>query len=88
MQSITTNKKSFGALVPNIMFLGMMATLAAPYLVDVKNVVSLSTIAVSAVVMVLMDRMSKRWKQLKEFAFSISMISGMAMACLVTSLIK
>ncbi|MCQ4745517.1 hypothetical protein NE561_21295 [Blautia producta] len=32
--------------------------------------------------------MSKRWKQLKEFAFSISMISGMAMACLVTSLIK
>lgn len=41
MQSITTNKKSFGALVPNIMFLGMMATLAAPYLVDVKNVVSL-----------------------------------------------
>lgn len=88
MQTITSNKKSFGALVPNIMFLGMMATLAAPYLVDVKNIVSMSTIVVSAVVMIAMDYLAKKWKPLKEFAFSLSMISGMAMACLVTSLIK
>ena len=30
MQSVTTNPNSFGKVIPNIMFLGMMATLSAP----------------------------------------------------------
>ena len=34
MQSVTTNPNSFGKVIPNIMFLGMMATLSAPYLAD------------------------------------------------------
>ena len=38
MQSVTTDPNSFGKVIPNIMFLGMMATLSAPYLADVTNI--------------------------------------------------
>lgn len=86
MQSVTTNPNSFGNVVPNIMFLGMMATLSAPYLADVTNIPSLSAIVVSALVMIGLNAVGKKVPALKEFAFSLSMIAGMASACLVTAI--
>jgi len=85
MQSVTSNPNSFGKVIPNIMFLGMMATLSAPYLVDVTNIPSVVTIVVSACVMIGLNTLGKRYPVLKEFAFSLSMIAGMASACLVTA---
>ena len=88
MQSVTANPNSFGKVVPNIMFLGMMATLSAPYLVNVTNIPSVVTIAVSACAMIALNAVGRKYPVLKEFAFSLSMICGMASACLVTALLK
>jgi len=87
MQSVTSAPNSFGKVIPNIMFLGMMATLSAPYLVDVTNIPSVATIVVSAGTMIGLNTLGKKYPVLKEFAFSLSMIAGMAMACLVTAVI-
>ena len=69
MQSVTTNPNSFGKVIPNIMFLGMMATLSAPYLADVTNIPSMAAIVVSALVMIGLNAVGKRAPVLKEFAF-------------------
>lgn len=87
MKSVTENPNSFGKVIPNIMFLGMMATLSAPYLVDVGNFPSVAAIVVSAAVMIGLNAVGTRYPALKEFAFSLSMIAGMASACLVTGLL-
>lgn len=87
MQSVTTNPNSFGKAIPNIMFLGMMATLSAPYLADVTNIPSLSAIVVSALAMIGLNAVGNRFPILKEFAFSLSMIAGMASACLITAIL-
>ena len=87
MKSVTENPNSVGKVIPNIMFLGMMATLSAPYLVDVGNFPSVAAIVVSAAVMIGLNALGKRYPALKEFAFSLSMIAGMASACLVTGLL-
>lgn len=89
MQSITSGSGSaFGSVIPNIMFLGMMATLSAPYLVDVTNIPSVCTIVVSAAAMIGLNAAGKKYKVLKEFAFSLSMLAGMATACVVTALLR
>ena len=87
MQSVTTDPNSFGKVIPNIMFLGMMATLSAPYLAAVTNIQSLDTIVVSALAMIGLNAVGKRIPALKEFAFSLSMIAGMATACLITAIL-
>lgn len=88
MQSLSAGAGGFGTVIPNIMFLGMMATLSAPYLVDVTNIPSMCTIVVSALAMIGLNAVGKKYKALKEFAFSLSMIAGMATACAVTALLK
>ena len=87
MQSVTTDPNSFGKVIPNIMFLGMMATLSAPYLADVTNIPSMAAIVVSALVMIGLNAVGRRAPVLKEFAFSLSMIAGMAAACLITAIL-
>lgn len=88
MQSITSEGNSFGGAIPNIMFLGMMATLSAPYLTDVTNIPSILTIASSAAAMITMNKIGEKHKTVKEFAFSSSMIVGMTTACIVSAIIQ
>lgn len=88
MQSVTSNPNSFGKIVPSIMFVGMMATISAPYLIDVTNIPSVVTIIVSAAVMIGLNALGKKRPALKEFAFALSMVAGMASACVVTALMK
>lgn len=85
MKAISSDKNSFGAMVGSIMFMGMMATFSAPYLVDVSNPVSITTIVVSAGSMILLDKLSNKLEALKEFAFSISMVLGMVSACIIAN---
>ncbi|MEM5769955.1 MAG: DUF5058 family protein [Bacillota bacterium] len=87
MQSITTSGNTFGGAIPNIMFLGMMATLSAPYLTNITNIPSVSTIIVSAAVMIGLNAIGKKNKTVNEFAFALSMIAGMAAACVVAALL-
>lgn len=85
MKQISENKNSFGALVPSIMFLGMMASFSAPYLADIEDIAAIGAIAVSAGCMILLNRVSGNCRPLKEFAFPVSMVAGMAAACLISA---
>lgn len=87
MKELREDKDSFGALVGPIMFLGMMATFAAPYLVNFSNPVSMITLLVSAGSMIILDKLSQKYKSLKEFTFSLSMVFGMVSASLATMII-
>lgn len=87
METLGTGKGSKGALVGSIMFLGMMATLSAPYLINVTNPANVATLIFSAGSMILLDKLSVRFPALKEFAFSLSMISGMAAACITVAVL-
>lgn len=87
MASLNAGNKKLGTMITSVMFLGMMATFSAPYLVDYKNVVAVFTMILSAGTVYLMDKASKKWRALKEFSFAVSMIVGMAGACVVSNLI-
>lgn len=82
MKEITAREGGMGSLIGPIMFLSMMATFSAPYLIQVGNLVTMSTIIVSALSMILLEKISEKVSWLKEFAFSLSMIAGMAAASL------
>ena len=87
MKQISSDKGSFGAMIGPIMFLGMMATFSAPYLIDITNIVSMTTMIVSAGSMYLLDKFSKKLPALKEFAFSLSMVLGMVSASIAANII-
>lgn len=87
MKVLKEDKNSFGAMVGPIMFLGMMATFAAPYLVNYSNPISMITIVVSAGTMIILDKTSRKYKWLREFTFSLSMVLGMVSASLATMII-
>lgn len=86
MLKVSSSKNSFGALIAPIMFMCLMATFSAPYLINFKNIVGMITLISSAGSMFLLDKASKKFKPLKEFSFSLSMIAGMASACIVSSI--
>lgn len=87
MKQISTKKGSFGAMIGPIMFLSMMATFSAPYLIDIKNLVSITTMVVSALSFVLLERLSKKLPVLQEFTFALSMVLGMISASVAANLI-
>lgn len=86
MKQISTNKGSFGAMIGPIMFLGMMATFSAPYLIDVTNIVSMATMIVSAASFYFLEKLSKKMQFLKEFTFSLSMVLGMLSASIAANI--
>lgn len=86
MKELTAKKDGMGSMMGPIMFLGMMATFSAPYLIQVTNLVTMSTIIVSAGSMVILEKLSEKANWLKEFAFSLSMIAGMVAASLAANL--
>lgn len=86
LESLNAGNKKLGTMITSVMFLGMMATFSAPYLVDYKNVVAVATMILSAGSMYLLERVAKKWKSLKEFSFAMSMIVGMTGACIVSNL--
>ena len=87
MKQLTSKKDGMGSMIGPIMFLGLMATFSAPYLIQVTNIVTMSTIIVSALAMVALEKLSQKIEWLKEFAFSLSMIAGMIAASLAANLI-
>lgn len=86
MKELTAKKDGMGSMMGPIMFLGMMATFSAPYLIQVTNIVTMSTIIVSAASMMVLEKISEKATWLKEFAFSLSMIAGMIAASIAANL--
>lgn len=84
MKSIKSTNASFAPIMVTAIFLGLMGTISAPYITDFKNVVGLITLAVSGISVVILNKLSKRFKKLKEFSFPLSMVLGMIAASLVS----
>lgn len=87
MQKVKANKNSFGALIGPVMLLSLMAAFSAPYLIDITKPISIITIIVSALSMVLLEKLSKKINVLKEFSFALSMVLGMMSASFATIII-
>lgn len=87
MKELTTKEGGMGNLIGPIMFLGLMATFSAPYLIQVTNIVTMSTIIVSALAMFVLEKIADKTPWLKEFTFSLSMIAGMIAASMAASLL-
>ncbi len=87
MKELTAKEGGMGNLIGPIMFLGLMATFSAPYLIQVTNIVTMSTIIVSALAMFVLEKIADKTPWLKEFTFSLSMIAGMIAASMAASLL-
>lgn len=85
--SSKSEKGGFGSLIAPIMFLGMMATFSAPYMTNFSNPIALIALATSASLMLIFQKFSMKYKALKEFSFSLSMILGMMSASIFTVII-
>jgi len=64
------------------LFIGVMAVLGAPMLVDFKNLTGITTIIIAGILVMLLEKIAAKTKinALKDFSFPISMIIGMATA--------
>ena len=70
-----------------ILTLGMMATFSAPYITNFSNPIALIALVSSASSMLIFQKLSIKYKSLKEFSFSLSMILGMMAASIFTVII-
>lgn len=86
------NVKSLNSAVVPIMttamFLGMYGVFTAPHISNVKNPLSITTLIISGIASLIFGKLSEKYKSLKEFSFSLSIITGMASACLLNLFLK
>lgn len=75
---------TFMPVMISAMFLGLLGSMAAPYLVGSKDLTSLLTILFSGACFILLTRLAKQFPVLKEFSFALSMLMGMAFASVYT----
>ena len=86
-----TKMKSKGGFIEvaiPAMFLGLLAVLGVPYLVNFKNPTAITTVIVAGIFVIIMDKLAAKTgvKALKDFSFPISMVIGMASAILFSSI--
>lgn len=87
MKSMQGKGSKFMPLLISAMFLGLLGSMSAPYLVDFGNVVGIFTIVVSGVTVIVLNKLGKKYKIVKEFAFAGSMITGMLFAAVFTAIV-
>lgn len=87
MQKVSAKKNSFGKLIGPVMLLSLMAAFSAPFLVDFSNPVAIITILVSAISMVMLEKLAIKYPVLKEFSFALSMVLGMVSSSITTGII-
>lgn len=84
MRKVQAKGNTFMPLMVSAMFLGLLGSMSAPYLVGSKDITSLLTILFSGACFIGLTRMAKRFPMLKEFAFALSMLMGMTFASVYT----
>lgn len=78
------------ALIPAItggIFVALYGVFAAPIVTNVQNLVGIFTFLFAGGIALLMNFLAKTYPKLKEHAFSISLLSGMMFACLISLVI-
>lgn len=80
IKSMQGKGNKFMPILISAMFLGLLGSMAAPYLVDFNNVIGILTIIVAGMTVIMFNKIGKKIKIVKEFAFAGSMITGMVFA--------
>ncbi len=88
-QKVKTLQSSGSNLVPIIsaaMFLAMYAVMSTPYITNVGNPLNITTLIIAGCVSLFVGGIAAKKPKLKEFVFPISLLSGMASACILAPL--
>ncbi len=83
-------KNKHGDLVPIItttMLLAMYGTFSTPYVTDITNIPGIAALISAGIFALLLNKVGEQHKKFKEYAFPLSMIGGMLVACLVNVMI-
>lgn len=87
MKNMQGSGNKFMPILISAMFLGLLGSMAAPYLVDFGNITGILTILVAGATVIMFNNIGKKVKIVKEFAFAGSMITGMVFAAVFTAFV-
>jgi hypothetical protein len=85
-QKVKTMQSSGSTLVPvitGVMFFAMYAVMSTPYLTNIGNPVQITTLLCAGIVALVVGKAAKSNPKLKEWVFPISLLCGMASACIL-----
>lgn len=89
-KKVASLKSKNAAVVPVIttaMFLGMYYTMAAPHITSYGDIPKLTSFFGAGAAALLMGRLAKKIPKLREFAFPLSMMAGMFLACVINVIV-
>lgn len=87
VESLKTKNAKLVPVITTAMFLGLYGTMSAPHITNFTNIPAVTAIAGAGIAALVFDRLARKVKRLKEFAFPLSMIVGMLASCVVNAMI-
>ena len=87
VESLKTKNAKLVPVITTAMFLGLYGTMSAPHITNFTNIPAVTAIAGAGIAALIFDRLARKVKRLKEFAFPLSMIVGMLASCVVNVMI-
>lgn len=87
IQKVLSKNTKFVSVLTGAIFIALYSVLAAPTVMNTKRPVAIVTFFASGIIAIIVGNVSKSKPALKEHAFSISLLIGMVVACIVNPLI-
>ena len=87
VESLKTKNAKLVPVITTAMFLGLYGTMSAPHITNFTNIPAVTAFAGAGIAALIFDRLARKVKRLKEFAFPLSMIVGMLASCVVNAMI-
>lgn len=87
VESLKTKNAKLVPVITTAMFMGLYGTMSAPHITNFTNIPAVTAIAGAGIAALIFDRLARKVKRLKEFAFPLSMIVGMLASCVVNAMI-
>lgn len=85
LQQLRGKNEKFMSIAVTTIMLGMFGTLSAPYIVNFKSVLPLTSMIISGITILLCYKFHDKFKikLIKDFAFTISLLTGMISASVI-----
>ncbi|HJC47106.1 MAG TPA: DUF5058 family protein [Candidatus Lachnoclostridium pullistercoris] len=87
VESLKNKNAKLVPVITTAMFLGLYGTMTAPHITNFTDIPAVTAIAGAGIAALIFDRLARKVKRLKEFAFPLSMIVGMLASCVVNAMI-
>lgn len=87
VESLKNKNAKMVPVITTAMFLGLYGTMTAPHITNFTDIPAVTAIAGAGIAALIFDRLARKVKRLKEFAFPLSMIVGMLASCVVNAMI-